>query len=77
MVSSTMVSELSIANLPTSVTLRVSHSSMPKIASQKNQKNTSVPTIMDKILLSQLLMDIILLVRVILLMVINGSLYGY
>ena len=72
-----MVSELSIANLPTSVTLRVSHSSMPKIASQKNQKNTSVPTIMDKILLSQLLMDIILLVRVILLMVINGSLYGY
>jgi hypothetical protein len=36
-------SKLSIANLPTSVTLRVSHSSMPKIAPQENQKNTSIP----------------------------------
>ena len=49
-----MVSELSIAILTTSVTLRVSHSSMPKIASQKNQKNTSVPTILDKILFEQI-----------------------
>ena len=43
MASLSAESELSIANLSTSVTLRVSHSSMPKIAPQENQKNTSIP----------------------------------
>ena len=38
-----MVSELSIANLTTSVTLRVSHSSMPKMASQQNIKKYVCP----------------------------------
>jgi hypothetical protein len=46
MASLTMVSELSIAILTTSVTLRVSHSSMPKIASQKNQKNICYPNLL-------------------------------
>jgi hypothetical protein len=41
-----MVSELSIGKLTTSVTLRVSHSSMPKMAfGRKIKKNTSIPTI--------------------------------
>jgi hypothetical protein len=51
-------SKLSSAKLPTSVTLRVSHSSMPKIASQENQKNTFVP--IHKIRLSQRFMGKIL-----------------
>jgi hypothetical protein len=41
--SLTAESKLSSANLSTSVTLRVIHSSMPKIASQENIKNTSIP----------------------------------
>ena len=36
-------SELSTTNLSTSVTLRVNHSSLPKIAPQKNLKNPSGP----------------------------------
>jgi hypothetical protein len=36
-------SKLSATNLSTSVTLRVHHSSLPKIASQQNLKNTSGP----------------------------------
>ena len=46
MASSTMVSELSIANLTTSVTLRVSHSSMPKIASQQNPSKFAYPNLL-------------------------------
>ena len=43
MASLSAESKLSSANLTTSVTLRVIHSSLPKIASQKNLKNVWYP----------------------------------
>ena len=61
-------SKLSSAKLSTSVTLRVSHSSMPKMAFGRKIK---------KIRLSQVFRYKILLDQVKLLMVINGKLYGH
>jgi hypothetical protein len=43
MASLSAESKLSSANLSTSVTLRVHHSSLPKIASQQNPKKSCYP----------------------------------